>query len=75
MKYPTFETLTKEIYEAELEIEALESKIQFADLKTTYSHEYAAMRSEQEQHRQRILKCQALINDQINAERSEREAG
>jgi hypothetical protein len=67
---PSTEPLRKEIHEAEREIDALECKIQFADLKTTYPHEYAEMRSEQEKHRQHILKCLSILNEQVASERT-----
>jgi hypothetical protein len=57
--------LKKQIHEAEQEIEAIECKIRFADLKTTYPDEYNAMRCEQEQHRQQILKSNVSIDDQV----------
>jgi hypothetical protein len=57
--------LKKQIHEAEQEIDAIECKIGFADLKTTYPDEYDTMRSEQEQHRQQILKSKASIDDQV----------
>jgi hypothetical protein len=59
--------LKKQIHDAEEEIEAIECKIGFADLKTTYPDEYSAMRCEQEQHRQQILKSNASIDDQVEA--------
>jgi archaellum component FlaC len=61
----SIDPLKKQIHEAEEEIEALECKIRFADLKTTYPDEYNAMRCEQEQHRQQILKSNASIDDQV----------
>jgi hypothetical protein len=54
--------LVKQIHDHEREIDAIECKIQFADLKTTYPHEYAEMRSEQEVRRQAILKCKEEID-------------
>jgi len=65
MSDTSIDPLKKQIHEAEEEIEALECKIKFADLKTTYPDEYNAMRCEQEQHRQRILKSNASIDDQV----------
>jgi hypothetical protein len=59
--------LKKQILDAEEEIEAIECKIGFADLKTTYPDEYSAMRCEQEQHRRQILKSSASIDDQVAA--------
>ena len=64
--------LLKEIHEAEDEIEAIECKIQFADLTTTYPNEYAKMRTEQEQQRQQLLKCENSLEDLVNTEHSER---
>jgi hypothetical protein len=52
---PSIEPLLKEIHD-------VECKIQFADLKTTYPHEYAAMRSEQENHRQQVLHYKASLD-------------
>ena len=65
MSDTSVDPLKKQIYEAEEEIEAIECKIRFADLKTTYPDEYNAMRCEQEQQRQQILKCKASIDDQV----------
>ena len=59
------------MHEAEREIDALERKIQFADLKTTYSDEYSGMRTEQEQHRQQILKAKASIDNEVEAMKDE----
>ena len=61
----SIDPLKKQIHEAEQDIEAIECKIRFADLKTTYPDEYNAMRCEQEQHRQQILKSNASIDDQV----------
>jgi hypothetical protein len=36
---PSIEPLLKEIHDAEREIDAIECKIQFADLNKTYPHE------------------------------------
>jgi archaellum component FlaC len=65
MSDASIDPLKKQIHEAEEEIEAIECKIRFADLKTTYPDEYNAMRCEQEQHRQQILKSNASIDDQV----------
>jgi hypothetical protein len=65
MSGTSIDPLKKQIHEAEQEIEAIECKIEFADLKTTYPDEYNAMRCEQEQHRQQILKSKAAIDDQV----------
>jgi hypothetical protein len=65
MSDTSIDPLKKQIHEAEQDIEAIEYKIKFADLKTTYPDEYNAMRCEQEQHRQQILKCKASIDDQV----------
>jgi hypothetical protein len=67
MSDTSIDPLKKQIHEAEEEIEAIECKIGFADLKTTYPDEYSAMRSEQEQHRRQILKSNASIDDQVAA--------
>jgi hypothetical protein len=63
--------LKKQMHEAEREIDAIECKIQFADLKTTYPDEYSRMRTEQEQHRQQILEAKASIDDQVEAMKGE----
>ena len=65
MSDTSIDPLKKQMHEAEEEIEAIECKIRFADLKTTYPDEYSAMRCEQEQHRQQILKSNASIDDQV----------
>ena len=65
------EPLKKRMHEAEREIDAIECKIQFADLKTTYPDEYSGMRTEQEQHRKLILKAKASIDDQVEAMKDE----
>jgi hypothetical protein len=64
------ESLKSQIHKAEQEIDGLECKIQFADLRTTYPHEYAQMRSVQELHRQEILKCAASMQDRTGAEQN-----
>ena len=61
----SIDPLKKQIRDAEEEIEAIECKIGFADLKTTYPDQYSAMRCEQEQHRQQILKSNVSIDDQV----------
>jgi len=73
MRDPSIEPLKKQMHEAEREVDAIECKIQSADLKTTYSDEYNAMRAEQEQHRQHALKAKASIDDQVEAMRAESE--
>ena len=65
MSGTSVDPLKKQLHEAEQEIEAIECKIGFADLKTTYPDEYNAMRCEQEQHRQQVLKSKASIDDQV----------
>jgi hypothetical protein len=65
MSDTSIDPLKKQIHEAEDEIEAIECKIRFADLKTTYLDDYNAMRCEQEQHRQQILKSNVSIDDQV----------
>jgi hypothetical protein len=65
MSGTSVDPLKKQLHEAEQEIEAIECKIGFADLKTTYPDEYTAMRCEQEQHRQQVLKSKASIDDQV----------
>jgi hypothetical protein len=67
----SIEPLKKQMHEAEREIDAIECKIQFADLKTTYPDEYSGMRTEQERHRQQILKAKASIDDQVEAMKGE----
>jgi hypothetical protein len=73
MRDSSIEPLKKQMHEAEVEVDAIECKIQSADLKTTYSEEYNAMRAEQEQHRQHALKAKASIDDQVEAMRAESE--
>jgi hypothetical protein len=73
MRDSSIEPLKKQMHEAEVEADAIECKIQSADLKTTYSDEYNAMRAEQEQHRQHALKAKASIDDQVEAMRAESE--
>jgi hypothetical protein len=51
-----------QIHSSEHEIDALENKINESDESTTAPDDYAAMRSEQEQHRQQILKSKADID-------------
>jgi archaellum component FlaC len=67
MSGTSIDPLKKQIHESEEEIEAIECKIKFADLKTTYPDEYNAMRWEQEQRRQQILKSIASMDDQVAA--------
>jgi hypothetical protein len=73
MPNPTHEPLKKEMHEAEIEIDAIENKIANADDSDTYPADYAAMRSEQEQHRQQILKRKAEIDDSIEPASIQRE--
>jgi hypothetical protein len=73
MRDSSIEPLKKQMHEAEVEVDAIECKIQSADLKTTYSDEYNAMRAEQEQHRQHALKAKASIDDQVEAMSAESE--
>ena len=56
------ESMLKEMHSAETGIEAVAAKIANADDADTYPSDYAAMRSEQEQHRQQALKCWSAIN-------------
>ena len=51
-----------QIHSSEREIDALQNKITNADDSTTGPDDYAAMRSEQERHRQQILKSKAEID-------------
>ena len=51
-----------QIHSSEREIDALENKINESDESTAAPDDYAAMRSEQEQHRQQILKSKADID-------------
>jgi hypothetical protein len=57
--------LVKQIHEAEREIACIESKIETAELNDAYPHEFAAMRSEQEHHRQDLLKCKTDIDSSL----------
>jgi hypothetical protein len=65
LAHPNDHPLVKQIHDCEREIDAIESRIQAADLKRTYPHEYSAMRLEQEVHRQDILKCKKEIDDPV----------
>jgi hypothetical protein len=65
------EPLKKKLHEEERDIDALECKIQHADLKTTYPQEYADIRFQQEEHRQRALHFKAEIDRQVVAIPSE----
>jgi hypothetical protein len=51
-----------QIHSSEREIDALENKINGSDDSTTGPEDFAAMRSEQEKHRQQILKSKAEID-------------
>jgi hypothetical protein len=62
---PSIEPLKKQMHEAEAEIDAIENKIANADDSDTYPAGYGAMRSEQENQRQQILKRKASIDDQV----------
>jgi hypothetical protein len=53
------------MHEAERKIDAIENKIATADDSDTYPADFAAMRSEQENQRQHVLKCKAEIDDSI----------
>ncbi|NYF88900.1 hypothetical protein RBB79_05125 [Tunturiibacter empetritectus] len=57
-----------QIHSSEREIDALENKINEADESTTEPKYYAAMRREQEQHRQQILKSKSEIDQKKYAE-------
>lgn len=71
MTSPDIEPLRKRLHEEERDIDALECKIQHADLKTTYPQEYAEIRLEQEVHRQRALHCKTEIDRRVVATPSE----
>jgi hypothetical protein len=70
MSNPTHEPLKKQMHEAEREIDAIENKIANANDSNTYPADYAAMRSEQEKHRQDVLRCKASIDDQVITEQA-----
>lgn len=71
MTDPDIEALKKRLHEEERDIDAVECKIQHADLKTTYPQEYAEIRLEQEEHRQRALHCKTEIDRQVVATQSQ----
>jgi hypothetical protein len=54
-------SLLKEVQCAEREIEGIENHIATCDDFSTTPSEYAAMRSEQERHRQYILQCRVQM--------------
>jgi len=62
MADPNHTDLIDQIHSSEHEIDALENKINELDESSTAPEDYAAMRSEQEQHRQRIIKSKADID-------------
>jgi hypothetical protein len=68
MKAPSHDELKKQIHRAEEQISAIASKIENSDDANTYPADYAAMRSEQEAHRQAILKCEAEIDSSLSGE-------
>jgi predicted nucleic acid-binding Zn-ribbon protein len=70
---PAIEPLKKKLHNEEREIEALECKVQQADLRTAYPQEYAEIRSEQEEHRQQALECKAEIDRKIATVQSDDE--
>ena len=57
-----------QIHSSEREIDALENKINESDESATEPKAYAAMRREQENHRQKILKSKAEIDQKMYAE-------
>jgi hypothetical protein len=59
----------EQIHSSEREIDALENKINESDESTTTPDDFAVMRSEQEQHRQRLLKSKAEIDQNKWSER------
>ncbi|MGF7183365.1 translation initiation factor 6 (eIF-6) [Tunturiibacter psychrotolerans] len=61
MSDPNHTELMDQIHSSEREIDALQNKINACDDSTT-TNDYAAMRREQEKHRQRILKSKADID-------------
>jgi hypothetical protein len=62
MADPNHADLVGQIRASEREIDALANKIANADESTTQPADFAAMRIEQEDHRQRILKCKSAID-------------
>ncbi|MGF7183216.1 hypothetical protein [Tunturiibacter psychrotolerans] len=61
MSDPNHVELMEQIHSAEVEIEALENKIANCDESVTSTADLSVLRVEQEEHRQRILKCKAGI--------------
>jgi hypothetical protein len=62
MADPNHDDLMRQIHSSEREIDALENKINESDESATGPSDFSAMRNEQEQHRQRILKSKADID-------------
>jgi hypothetical protein len=62
MADPNHAELIEHIHSSEREIDALENKIANSDDATTIPADYSAMRTQQEEHRQRILKCKSDID-------------
>jgi len=62
MADPNNAALIDQIHKSEREIDALENRIANLDDSIAYSADHAAMRTVQEEHRQRILKCKSDID-------------
>jgi hypothetical protein len=62
MSDPNHAESIAQFHSSEREIDALENKINESDDSTTDPNDYAAMRSEEEKHRQQILKSKADID-------------
>jgi len=63
MADPNHAELVNQIHSSEREIDALENRIANLDDSIVYSADCAAMRNEQEEHRQRILKWKSDIDE------------
>ena len=61
---PAHQALLKEISFSEREIDAIENKIANNDEFAKDPAEFSAMRREQEQNRQRILKCRETMTQE-----------
>ena len=64
--------LLTQIHGSEREIEAIENKIASSDNLHTTPSDFAAMRSEQERHRQEALGCKASIDETLVHEHEKR---
>ncbi|MBB5331785.1 hypothetical protein [Tunturiibacter gelidoferens] len=62
MSDPNHAELINQIHLSECEIEALRAKIANTDESSVNPADFSVMRNEQEEHRQRILKCKSEID-------------